>query len=77
MAHSSLEFLNFNVPKKKVVRFAVILQANVALERAVFHGRLIQLDIDNFFAVQFHQQVVAFASDNHSVPFSGILGHVL
>ncbi|SVD22661.1 uncharacterized protein METZ01_LOCUS375515, partial [marine metagenome] len=51
MAHRSLESLNLDVPKKKVIRFAVVLQANVALERPVFHGRLIQLDIDNFFAV--------------------------
>ncbi len=77
MAHRSLESLNLDVPKKKVIRFAVVLQANVALERPVFHGRFIQLYIDNFFSVQFHQQVVAFASDNHLVPFAGILGHVL
>ena len=63
------EFADANAAEPDVVRLAVILKADVAFQRSIFHGALVELRINDLFAVEFHLQMAANAREYHAIPF--------
>ena len=77
VGRTSLEFLYFDIPKIKIIGLAVVLQADVALERAILHWGFIQLNVNDSLSVKLYLQVMALAAHDHGVPFAGFFGHIL
>ena len=67
----------------QVVGFPVILQGNVSFQGTVADAGifpftlLVELVVDDLLTVEVHLEVVALAGNDHLVPFSRLLGHVL
>ena len=79
----SLKFLDPNVTEMKVIGLPVILQGNISFQGSVTDSGLfsfaflVELVVDDLLAVEVHLEVVALAGDDHLVPFSRLLRHIL
>src|SRR5688572_12658647 len=72
----SIQFTNSNVAEKNVVRLPMVLQADVAFQRAVAQGALIELRVDDLLSIEFDLQVAADAGNHHAVPLVRRARHV-
>jgi hypothetical protein len=63
-----IKFQDADIAELDVVGLTVVLKSDVASHRPVFHGALVKLQVNDLLAIEFDLQVIANASDNHTIP---------